>query len=482
MTKPSLVPVILSGGSGTRLWPLSRKLYPKQFIPLRDEKSLFQATVERVLKLDGVNNVLVVCNDEHRFMAAEQLRLCEGTNAAEKDTALEQFDIILEPIGRNTAPAITIAAMHALQQSPDAELLVLPADHILDELDKFQTSVSAAQNAANDHLVTFGIVPTRAETGFGYIKQAKTENGSNIVKVEEFVEKPDATTAQAYLTSGEYLWNSGMFLFRADKYLDEIKQLQPEIYAVCEDAYANSEKDLDFIRLAKENFAKAPNISIDYAVMEKTARAAVVPLESSWSDVGSWHALWESCEQDENNNATHGDVVAKDCSGTYIHANNRLVTAVGIKDQVIIETADAVLVAPRDRAQDVKDIVNKLKKADRTEPDIHPKVYRPWGAYETIDIEDRFQVKRITVYPQQILSLQMHHHRAEHWIVVKGTARVTCGEEEFLLSENESTYIPIGTKHRLENPGMINLELIEVQSGTYLGEDDITRYEDVYGR
>lgn len=481
MTKPSLVPVILSGGSGTRLWPLSRKLYPKQFIPLREEKSLFQATVERVVKLDGVDNVIVVCNDEHRFMAAEQLRLCKGSAAKDKNAALDKFDIILEPIGRNTAPAITIAAMHALRNSPNAELLVLPADHILDDLDKFQTSVIAAQQAANEHLVTFGIVPTRAEIGFGYIKQAQA-GASSIVKVEEFVEKPDAKTAESYLESGEYLWNSGMFLFRADKYLDEIKQLQAEIYAACEDAYANSEKDLDFIRLAKDDFAKAPNISIDYAVMEKTSKAAVVPLESPWSDVGSWHALWESCEQDENNNATHGDVVAEDCSGSYIHANNRLVTAVGIKDQVIIETADAVLVAPRDRAQDVKNIVTKLKQAKRTEPDIHPKVYRPWGAYETIDIEERFQVKRITVYPQQILSLQMHHHRAEHWIVVTGTARVTRGEDEFLLSENESTYIPIGTKHRLENPGMINLELIEVQSGTYLGEDDITRFEDLYGR
>ncbi len=304
----------------------------------------------------------------------------------------------------------------------------------------------------------------------------------NIFKVDEFVEKPNQATAEKYLASGDYLWNSGMFLFSAEVYLEEIKRLQPKIYDACHQAYTKGKEDLDFIRLGEESFANAPDISVDYAVMEKTDHAAVVPLKSSWSDVGSWHALWESFDRDKDDNSTHGDIITEDCSGCYIHANNRLVTAVGLRDQVIIETADAVLVTSRDRAQEVKTIVNKLKEADRTEVDIHPKVYRPWGAYETIDIEDRFQVKRITVYPTQKLSLQMHHHRAEHWIVVKGTAKVTRGEDEFLLSENESTYIPIGTKHRLENPGMISLELIEVQSGTYLGEDDITRFEDVYGR
>ncbi len=476
MSLPSLVPVILSGGSGTRLWPLSRKLYPKQFIPLKDGKSLFQATIERVVNLESVDDLLVICNDEHRFMAAEQLRHAN----------IENSDIILEPVGRNTAPAITIAAIHALSKDPDAQLLVLPADHIITDIHQFQLAVISAQPAAQDMLVTFGVVPTRAETGFGYIKQDKTNsimaNGEKIHLVEEFVEKPDTATAEAYLEKGDYLWNSGMFLFRADIFIDEIKHLQPEIYSACSQAYAKSEKDLDFIRLEAQMFSQAPNISIDYAVMEKTTKAAVVPLESDWSDVGSWHALWESSERDANDNATYGDVIAEDCNGCYIHANKRLVVAVGVKDQVIIETADAILVAPRDRTQEVKDIVTKLKQAGRSEVDIHTKVYRPWGAYETVDIEDRFQVKRITVDPGQILSLQMHHHRAEHWIVVKGIAKVTRGEEEFLLSENESTHIPVGTKHRLENPGMIALELIEVQSGTYLGEDDITRYEDVYGR
>ncbi|MGI9227988.1 MAG: mannose-1-phosphate guanylyltransferase/mannose-6-phosphate isomerase [Gammaproteobacteria bacterium] len=471
MKTPLLLPVVLSGGSGTRLWPLSRKLYPKQFLPLLDDKSLFQATVERVKDLDNVDNLLIICNDEHRFMAAEQLR----------QTDIEDSDIILEPVGRNTAPAITIAAMHAIKKESSVQLLILPADHIITDIQQFQQAVKSAQQAALEMLVTFGVVPTRAETGFGYIKRYKN-NDKAYFKVDEFVEKPDAKTAEKYLASGEYLWNSGMFLFSAEKYLEEIKQLQPKIYDACQQAYVNGKKDLDFIRLEAESFSIAPDISVDYAVMEKTDRAAVVPLECSWSDVGSWHALWESFDRDKNDNATHGDVIVEDCSGCYIHANNRLVTAVGIKDHVVIETSDAVLVAPRDRAQEVKTIVNSLKKADRTEVDIHPKVYRPWGSYETIDIEDRFQVKRITVYPTQKLSLQMHHHRAEHWIVVKGTARVTRGEDEFLLSENESTYIPIGTKHRLENPGMIPLELIEVQSGTYLGEDDITRFEDVYGR
>ena len=476
MSLSSLVPVILAGGSGTRLWPLSRKLYPKQFIPLIEDKSLFQLTVERVLNLTTVDDVLVICNDEHRFMAAEQLR----------QSNVGRSEIILEPVGRNTAPAITIAAMHALNKDLNAQLLVLPADHIVKDLQQFQITITLAQQAANDVLITFGVVPTHAETGFGYIKQDKTNSikleNKLVYHVDEFVEKPDCATAEAYLDSGDYLWNSGMFLFRADTYLDEIKQLQPDVFGACHEAHEKSKQDLDFIRLDEQAFAKAPNISIDYAVMEKTTKAVVVPLESGWSDVGSWHALWESSDRANDNNATYGDVIAEDCSGCYIHANNRLVTAVGVKDHVIIETADAVLVAPRDRTQEVKDIVSKLKQAKRSEVDIHPKVYRPWGSYETIDIEDRFQVKCITVYPEQILSLQMHHHRAEHWVVVKGTAKVTRGEDEFLLSENESTYIPVGTKHRLENPGMIPLELIEVQSGTYLGEDDITRFEDLYGR
>ena len=472
MTLSSLVPVVLSGGSGSRLWPLSRKLYPKQFIPLNGDKSLFQSALQRIAGLNGIGNILTICNDEHRFMAAEQLRQLN----------IQSSDIILEPVGRNTAPAITIAALHALNKQSDVCLLVLPADHILGDIEMFSSAVEHAYQAADSHLVTFGVVPSRVETGYGYIQYDQNEITENVFSVSEFVEKPDHKTAEAYIKSGNYLWNSGMFLFRADVFLQEVKKYQPEIYKACKEAYENGENDLDFIRLDEQAFSRAPSISIDYAVMEKTNKAAVVPLDSGWSDVGSWHALWESFERDQYNNATYGDVVEEDCEGCFIHANNRLVAAVGIKDHVIVETADAVLVAPRDRAQDVKNIVNKLKQAQRDEVDIHPKVYRPWGAYETIDIEDRFQVKRITVSPLQKLSLQSHHHRAEHWIVVKGTARVTCDEKEFLLSENESTYIPIGTKHRLENPGKIPLELIEVQSGTYLGEDDIERFDDDYGR
>lgn len=476
MSTASLVPVVLSGGSGTRLWPLSRKLYPKQFIPLKGDKSLFQTTVERIQNLENMGKTLVICNEEHRFMAAEQLRL----------SGLEHSVIILEPVGRNTAPAITIAAIHALDQDPNAQLLVLPADHIVKDLPRFQRAVSGAGSAAKDRLVTFGVVPDRVETGFGYIKFNQSDplesDEGRMYDVEKFVEKPDFETARAYLESGDYLWNSGMFLFSAGVYMDEIKRLHADIFEACHEAYANGRQDLDFIHLDRQAFSKAPSVSVDYAVMEKTGKAAVVPLGSDWSDIGSWHALWESFHRDHNNNATYGDVIAEDCNGCYIHASHRLVTAVGIEDQVVVETADAVLVAPRDRTQEVRDIVIRLKQTERVEVDIHPKVYRPWGAYETIDTEDRFQVKRITVNPGQALSLQMHRHRAEHWVVVKGTARVTRGEDEFLLGENESTYIPAGTRHRLENPGTDPLELIEVQSGTYLGEDDIIRFEDAYGR
>ena len=472
----SLVPVVLSGGSGTRLWPLSRKLYPKQFIPIQGNKSLFQSTVERIRSLDNTGNLLVVCNDEHRFMAAEQLR----------GSGLRDAEIILEPVGRNTAPAITIAAMHASAQDPDACLLILPADHLVEDLSQFQQVVSSAVQIAADRLVTFGVVPDRAETGFGYIKfnretRLQTAAGE-IYEVEKFVEKPDFDTASTYLESGNYLWNSGMFLFSAGIYLDEIKRLEADIFEACHKAHANRTQDLDFIRLDKQAFSKAPSISVDYAVMEKSDRSSVIQLNSGWSDIGSWNALWESFERDRSGNAASGDVITEDCEGCYIHASHRLVTAVGISNQVVIETADAVLVAPRERAQEVRGIVARLQQDGRSEVDIHPKVYRPWGAYETIDADDRFQVKRITVNPGQALSLQMHRHRAEHWVVVKGTAKVTCGEDEFLLGENESTYIPAGTRHRLENPGSDLLQLIEVQSGDYLGEDDIVRFEDAYGR
>ena len=469
-----IVPVILSGGSGTRLWPMSRKLYPKQFIPIRNNRSLFQDTVARVKDLQqGIQDPIVVCNDEHRFMAAEQLRLEEINNA----------DIVLEPVGRNTAPAIALAALLAQERNPDAVLLILPADHILDAQAQFTDAIEIAlQLCGEDQLVTFGITPTRPETGYGYIKAGDALLADKASKVERFVEKPELAKAEEYLAVGGYFWNSGMFMFKAAAVLNELAQHEATMAVDVKTAFASQSKDLDFIRIDKDAFAKCKSESIDYAVMEKTSNAAVVPLASDWNDVGSWHALWESSQQDENKNATTGDVILDDCEGCYVHSSNKLVSAVGLKDAVIVETADAVMVTMRGQSQKVKNIVNQLIQAEREEAEIHRKVYRPWGDYESIDYADRFQVKRITVKPKERLSLQKHHHRAEHWIVVNGTALVTRGEEEFLLSENESTFIPIGTIHRLENPGKIPLELIEVQSGTYLGEDDIERFDDEYGR
>ncbi len=469
-----IIPVILSGGSGTRLWPMSRKLYPKQFIPLRNGRSLFQDTVARVRNLEnGVQEPIVVCNDEHRFMAAEQLRLEE----------VKRADIVLEPVGRNTAPAIALAALQALQRDPHAVLLVLPADHILDTHDQFAEAVDVAlQLCAEDYLVTFGITPTRPETGYGYIKVGIGLADNRANKVEWFYEKPQLTKAKEYVAAGKYFWNSGMFMFRATAILNELVKFEDTLAADVKTAFESRSKDLDFIRIQKDEFANCKSESIDYAVMEKTNNAAMVPLSSDWNDVGSWHALWESSQQDDNANATTGDVLLEECEGCYVHSSNRLVTAVGMKDTVIVETADAIMVTHRGHSQKVKNIVGKLTDKQREEADIHRKVYRPWGDYESIDCADRFQVKRITVNPKERLSLQKHHHRAEHWIVVNGTALVTRGEEEFLLSENESTFIPIGTIHRLENPGKIPLELIEVQSGAYLGEDDIERFDDEYGR
>ena len=477
MSTTSLVPVVLSGGSGTRLWPLSRTLYPKQFIPIRENKSLFQATAERMQALGHAKDMLVLCNEEHRFMAAEQLRLA----------GLEHSAIILEPVGRNTAPAITVAAIHALERDPEAVLLVLPADHIVQDPEKFEHALSDARAACKDRLVAFGVLPRRAETGYGYIQykssQPVASSGAEaLFDIEKFVEKPDLETAQAYLEGGEHLWNSGMFLFPARLYLEEVRRLHADIYQACHEAHAKARHNEDFIHLDETAFASAPGISVDYAVMEKTSKAAVVRLDSHWSDIGSWHALWDSVQKDSDGNASTGDVIVEDCKDSYIHASHRLVAAVGTRDLVVAETADAILVAPHDRAQEVKDLVARLRESERTEVEIHPKVYRPWGAYETVDTGDRFQVKRITVNPGQSLSLQLHRHRAEHWVVVKGQAQVTRGDEKFLLQENESTYIPAGTRHRLENPGSDPLELIEVQSGSYLGEDDIERFEDVYGR
>lgn len=470
-----IIPVILSGGAGTRLWPLSRELYPKQLLPLVGERTLLQETLCR---LDGTADLgapLVVCNENHRFMVAEQLRSVGQAPAA----------IILEPVGRNTAPAVAVAALQALAAGDDPLLLVLPADHVIREAAALRAAVAtAATEAETGRLVTFGIVPTAPETGYGYIRAGAPLNEApgGACVVAAFVEKPDLATARTYVDSGDYYWNSGMFLFRASVYLQQLERFVPEMLVRCREALAAAVTDLDFIRLGAEAFAACPGNSIDYAVMEKTDAAAVIPLDAGWSDVGSWSALWEVGEKDPAGNVLRGDVLTQDVSNCYLHAGNRMIAAVGLDNFVVVETADAVLVAAKDRVQDVKEIVAQLKQQGREEALLHRRVNRPWGTYECIGSAPRYQVKKIVVSPGATLSLQLHHHRAEHWIVVKGTARVTRGEEIFVISENQSTYIPLGIVHRLENPGRIPLELIEVQSGSYLGEDDIERFEDTYGR
>ncbi|PZS70226.1 mannose-1-phosphate guanylyltransferase/mannose-6-phosphate isomerase [Stenotrophomonas maltophilia] len=464
----SIQPVILSGGSGTRLWPLSREAYPKQFLPLAGELTMLQATWQRVAPLTA-RGPLVIANEEHRFVAAEQLQQVGAEPAA----------IILEPVGRNTAPAIAVAALEATRDGADALLLVLPSDHVIIDEGAFRNAVQAAAAAAEaGKLVTFGIVPTGPETGYGYIKAA---DGQGLRAVERFVEKPDLETATGYVSSGQYYWNSGMFLFKASRYLQELERFQPEMLARSRQAWQQARRDADFTRLDKDAFTAVPSDSIDYAVMEKTADAVVIPLDAGWNDVGSWTALRDVSQQDGDGNAHQGDVIAIDCRNTYAYAQ-RLVALVGLDDVIVVETDDAVLVGKADRMQEVKTVVAKLKAEGRSEATWHRKVYRPWGAYDSIDNGERFQVKRITVKPGGTLSLQMHHHRAEHWIVVSGTAEVTRGNEVILLSENQSTYIPLGVTHRLRNPGKLPLELIEVQSGSYLGEDDIVRFEDTYGR
>jgi mannose-1-phosphate guanylyltransferase/mannose-6-phosphate isomerase len=466
----NLIPVILSGGSGTRLWPLSREGHPKQFLALAGEHSMLQATWLRVADLGGGVAPLVVTNEDHRFMVAEQLRQAGCRPAA----------IILEPVGRNTAPAIAVAALQAVAGGDDPLLLVLPSDHVIGDEAAFRAAVREAMPAARDGaLVTFGIVPSAPETGYGYIKAAP---GDGVRAVERFVEKPDADTARGYVDSGDYVWNSGMFLFRASRYLEELQRHRPDVLAACRAAFAGAVRDADFLRLDREAFAAGPADSIDYAVMEKTDAARVLAIDAGWSDVGSWAALWDVAEHDADGNAHHGDVLALDCRNTYAWTERRLLALIGLDDVVVVDTDDALLVAHKDSVQRVKDVVAKLKGDARAEAVLHRKVYRPWGAYDSIDMAERFQVKRITVKPGAALSLQMHHHRAEHWVVVSGTARVTRGDDVFVLGENESTFIPVGTKHRLENPGKMPLELIEVQSGSYLGEDDIVRFEDVYGR
>jgi mannose-1-phosphate guanylyltransferase / mannose-6-phosphate isomerase len=463
-----LQPVILSGGSGTRLWPLSRESYPKQFLPLVGELTMLQATWKRVAGIAELPPI-VVANEEHRFVVAEQLQQVQAGPQA----------IVLEPFGRNTAPAIALAALEATRDGADPLLLVLPSDHVIGDEQAFIDAVRDARSAAEaGNLVTFGIVPTGPETGYGYIKAG---SGTSTRPVDRFVEKPDFATAQQYVASGEYFWNSGMFLFKASRYLEELGQHHPGILAGSRNALASARRDADFIRIDADAFAATPADSIDYAVMEKTSTATVTPLDAHWSDVGSWASLREVSPQDADGNAHHGDVVAIDCRNTYAHGN-RLIAMIGLEDTIVVETDDAILVGRSDRIQQVKDVVAELKARKLPQASWHRKVYRPWGAYDSIDNGARFQVKRITVKPGATLSLQMHHHRAEHWIVVSGTAEVTRGDDVLLLSENQSTYIPLGVTHRLRNPGKLPLELIEVQSGSYLGEDDIVRFEDTYGR
>ena len=472
-----MIPVILSGGSGTRLWPLSRARFPKQFLPLIGQQTMLQQTLARLEGLEDVARPMVVCNEEHRFIVAEQLRQMDGTEG----------DIILEPVGRNTAPAIAVAALRALADDEEAILLVMAADHAIENVGVFHHAIQSGLDAARDGaLVTFGIVPTHAETGYGYIRAVSaaghTQTAPVAMSIEAFVEKPDLHTAKDYVASGHYFWNSGMFMFKAAAYLAELESFAPEIVRCCRQALAGAKADLDFLRLGKEAFSASPDVSIDYAVMEHTRRAMVVPMNAGWSDVGSWSAVWQVSEKDEDGNACKGDVLLQDASDNYVHGSHRLVSLLGVQDLVVIDTHDAVMVAHKNSVQDVKKLVDRLKQTNRSEATLHREVFRPWGSYDSIDNGTRHQVKRITVKPGARLSLQMHHHRAEHWIVVSGTARIRNGDQELLLTENQSTYIPLGTIHSLENPGKIPLELIEVQSGPYLGEDDIVRFEDQYGR
>ncbi len=474
-------PVILSGGSGSRLWPLSRAMYPKQLLPLVTENTMLQETAIRLKGLDvDVLDPVIVCNEEHRFFVAEQMRQM-GINKAK---------IILEPIGRNTAPALTLAALASNESSGDAVMLVMPADHVIEDTEAFHDVVKRGVGLALDnYLVTFGIQPNAPETGYGYIKAGKEITASEYL-IDCFVEKPDAATAQSYLDSGDYLWNSGLFMMTSTSWLDEIKSLNSDIYNASVKSYENAVVDNDFYRINKEAFEASPSDSIDYAVMEKAAgadaatthKAAVIPLNAGWSDVGVWSTLWEVGDKDDSGNVVKGDVSLHETENCLLYSSERLIAGVGLSDTIVIETADAILVADKKSAQDVKKIVEALKAQNREEFHSHRLVYRPWGSYESIDRGNRYQAKRITVKPGAALSLQLHHHRAEHWIVVSGTAQVTRGEEVFLVSENESTYIPLGTKHRLENKGSIPLEMIEVQSGSYLGEDDIVRFDDIYGR
>ena len=458
--------VIMAGGSGTRLWPLSRAGHPKQFLALNGKETMLQATMKRLDTLN-IDASVTICNEDHRFFVAEQLREINRLGS-----------IILEPVGRNTAPAVALAALMA---DNDPLLLVLSADHVIENEDAFtKTVIEAIPLAEHGMLVTFGIEPDKPHTGYGYIKKGH-ENGVGFV-VDEFVEKPSAERAQEYLNSGDYLWNSGMFLLKASRYVEELQKFRPDILDICKESIEDVEDELDFIRINKEKFSECPSESIDYAVMEKTGEAVVVPMDAGWSDIGSWASLWDISKKDKNGNVSHGDVLLHETKNTFIRTEGKLVVGVGVDDLVIVSTKDAVMVSHKDSVEDVKIIVQKLKNEVRPEWNLHREVYRPWGKYDSIDFGDRYQVKRITVNPGAKLSVQMHHHRAEHWVVVSGIAKVTNGEKTFLLSENESTYIPVAAVHSLENPGKVALEIIEVQSGSYLGEDDIVRLSDRYER
>jgi mannose-1-phosphate guanylyltransferase/mannose-6-phosphate isomerase len=477
---PMIIPVILAGGSGTRLWPLSRSLYPKQFMQLVDQTTLLQSTLLRLRALEDTRPPIVLCNEDHRFIVAEQLRAVGITSAA----------IVLEPAARNTAPALAVAALMAARLADDPVLLALPADHHIRDTQGFLATVrKGVQLAEKGYLVTFGIEPDVPETGYGYIRKGPSFDGGMDVAVAPpawaidcFVEKPDIDTARGYVNSGQYCWNSGMFMFKADKLLEELQTHAPAIVETCRLAFAGGCSDLDFFRLDKDAFTRCPSNSIDYAVMEKTHAGAMIALASDWSDLGSWEALWQAGEKDGHQNVVHGDVCLQDVEHSFVHSSGRLVTAVGLSNHVVVETKDAVFVAPRDHVQQVKALVDQLKSRSRPETVAHKKDYRPWGASEDIDVSERFLVRRLTVKPKAKLSLQKHFHRAEHWVVVKGTALVSRGEEQFLLKEDQSAYIPLGIEHRLENPGKIPLELVEIQSGSYLGEDDVARLDDVYGR
>ena len=467
----ALVPVILSGGSGTRLWPLSREMYPKQLLALTGKLTMLQDTATRLAGIAGAVPPIVVCNEAHRFTVAEQIRAL----------GIQASAILLEPVGRNTAPAVALAALKAQQIDSEATLVVAPADHVIRDARGFQAAAEAAATLAQDgKLVTFGIVAHAPETGYGYIRRG--EGNGPAYKVAQFIEKPPLDVAAQFVASGDYFWNSGMFVFKAGRYLAELAAFAPDILEASRAAFGAATTDLDFVRIDRAEFEKCRSESIDYAVMEKTLDALVLPLDAGWSDVGSWSSLFDALPADEEGNVLLGDVMVHDTHDCYVHSTSRLVAAVGMDDHIIVETKDAILVAPKERVQDVKELVAMIKKSGRSESSMHREVFRPWGSYDSIDSGERFQVKRLSVKPGGVLSLQMHHHRAEHWIVVQGTARVTCNENTFLMSENESTYIPIGATHRIENPGKVALHIVEVQSGSYLGEDDIVRFEDNYGR